>query len=162
LRGFTAADYLKRAGYETYVPRLKIRKNGDDKIEPLFPSYIFAQTDLNNWSQIRWTIAVTRILMSGDRPAELPEHVMEEIRKREGPNGLIKLPSQGWIKGQTKLMVIRGTFKGFEAVFQCESPRQRVQILLAMFDRKVAVELPLRDVEAPGRVLINRRQFGNR
>src|SRR5215471_11976079 len=67
-REFLAARYLKRAGYEAYVPRLSIRRKGEERIEPLFPSYLFAETEENNWSPIRWTVAVVRIVMDGPKP----------------------------------------------------------------------------------------------
>jgi transcriptional antiterminator RfaH len=147
-REFIAAEHLKRAGYETYTPRMQIRCNGDDRIVPLFPSYIFAATDLTNWTPIRWTIAVVRILMDGQRPAELPERVMNDIRRREGPAGIIKPPARQWIRGKTRLTVLRGSFRGLDAIYQDSTPRERVQVLLSMLGRQVSVELPLRDVEA--------------
>jgi transcriptional antiterminator RfaH len=146
-REFVAAEHLKRAGYEIYVPSLQCRSQGIDKIVPLFPSYLFTRVELTNWSPIRWTIAVVRVLMNGEIPAQLPESAMIDIRKREGPDGLIKLPRRSWIKGQTRLMVIRGSFRGLNAIYQDSSPRERVQVLLSMLGREVSVELPLRDVE---------------
>jgi transcription antitermination factor NusG len=50
--------------------------------------------------------------MSGDQPAQLPENVVLQIRKREY-NGLVKLPntSKRPKKGQ-KVRIIRGSFEG--------------------------------------------------
>ena len=145
-REFTAADYLKRAGYPTYVPRVLTRRRGDERVEPLFPSYIFARAEETNWTPIRWTIAVVRIVMDGAKPAKLPEVELEKMRSREGPSGVIRL-SKSWIKGRTRLAVIRGTFRGFEGIFQDERAHRRVQILLTMLGADVPVELPMRDVE---------------
>jgi len=145
-REFTAADYLKRDGYMVKVPRCKFRRNGDWKIEPLFPSYIFAQAEPTNWSPIRWTVGVIRIVMDGIKPAELPEAEMEKIRQREGPTGVVNAPK--WIEGTTRLVVIRGSFRNFEGIFQQERPRKRVEILLTMLGADVPVELSISDVEA--------------
>jgi transcription antitermination factor NusG len=142
----TAARWLKRAGYETYVPRVTFRRAGDWRVEPLFPSYLFARADETNWTPIRWTIAVVRVVMDGVRPAQLPERELQKIRHREGTNGLIRM-SKSWVKGETRLAVIRGTFRGFEGIFQDERAHKRVQILLSMLGADVPVELPMRDVE---------------
>jgi transcriptional antiterminator RfaH len=146
-REVTAADYLKQAGYVSKVPLVVVRRNGDDRVEPLFPSYIFVQAEETNWTPIRWTVAVVRVLMDGIKPAKLPESEMAKIIKREGPNGLIRV-SKKWIKGETRLAVIRGTFRGFEGIFQDERAHKRVQILLAILGNNTSVELPIRDVEA--------------
>jgi transcriptional antiterminator RfaH len=145
-REMTAARWLARAGYEAYVPRIVMRRQGDDRVEPLFPGYLFACADETNWTPIRWTVAVVRIVMDGMKPAALPETELLKIRRREGKNGLIRM-SQSWVKGQTRLAVIRGTFRGFEGIFQDERAHKRVQILLAMLGGEVSVELPVRDVE---------------
>jgi transcription antitermination factor NusG len=145
-REFTAADHLKRAGYVIKVPRFKVKRNGDWKIEPLFPSYLFAQAEATSWSPIRWTIGVVRIVMDGAKPAELPEVEVEKIRQREDPHGFIPAPK--WIAGRTRLVVVGGSFRDFEGIFQEERPRNRVKLLLTMLGADVPVELPMRDVEA--------------
>ena len=145
-REFTVADYLKRGGFVTKVPRLKIKRNGDWRYEPLFPSYLFAQVEETSWSPIRWTQGVIRVVMAGLRPAELPESEMEKIRRREGSRGFIAAPL--WVKGETRLRVIRGSFKDFEGIFQEERGNKRVVLLLTLLGADSRVELPIGDVES--------------
>jgi transcriptional antiterminator RfaH len=152
-REFTAASYLNRAGYTTYCPRLQIRRKGADRIEPLFPSYLFAQADEVNWSPIRWTVAVVRVVMDGIQPARLPDSEMLKLRRREGPTGLIRWRRAEWVRGRTRLSVIRGPFKDLNGIFAGDTAHQRVQILLANLGQDVRVELPMADVEPLGLAL---------
>ena len=132
---------LMRARYETYIPRIKYRS----RIAPLFPSYLFVRK-AERWYPVRWTDHVVRVLMSGDRPAQLPEAVMTGIRKRE-VGGFVKLPSPPQLrKGQT-VRVIRGSFEGLLAVHQGMGSRERVWVLLNLMGQQVPVELPSRDVQ---------------
>ena len=98
------------------------------------------------WYPVRWTDHVVRVLMSGDRPAQLPEAVMTGIRKRE-VGGFVRLPSPPQLrKGQT-VRVIRGSFEGLLAVHQGMGSRERVWVLLNLMGQQVPVELPSRDVQ---------------
>jgi transcriptional antiterminator RfaH len=146
-RELSAADYLARDGYEAYVPRLIVPVNGVRRILPLFPSYLFVRIELTNWSSIRWTIGCIRVLMNGERPAELPETIMNEIRRREGRDGVIRLETFSLRKGD-RVRVTRGSFQGVEGIFQCPSPHDRVQILLTLLGQAVPVELPAAHVVA--------------
>jgi transcription antitermination factor NusG len=146
-REFVAAEHLKRGGYEIYVPRIaEIRCNGVTRIYPLFPSYIFANIDLVNWTAIRWTVAVVRVLMNADQqPAKLPETVMNDLLERGDKTGLIQIPVKSWIAGETRLRIVRGSFRDFEAIYQ-SSARDRVNVLLALMGQQINVELPRQDV----------------
>ena len=69
---------LMRARYKTYLPRIRIR----NRIVPLFPSYLFVRMVQRRWWDVMWTPHVVRLLMCGDRLAQLHEDVVKEIRKR--------------------------------------------------------------------------------
>ena len=142
-----AQEHLTRAGFTIYLPRIKIRRPGHaPKITPLFPSYLFAHIDLSRWISMRWSIAVLRILMDGERPARVPERIIMEVRKREGRDGLIDLTPHSPLRKGAKVIVMRGSFKGLEGVFEATSPHDRVQILLSLLGQAVPVELPAADV----------------
>jgi hypothetical protein len=62
-REHIARQFLMRAGFITYCPRIK--RQGS--IVPLFPSYLFIQIE-SAWYQARWTVGIRKILMSGEVP----------------------------------------------------------------------------------------------
>jgi transcription antitermination factor NusG len=83
--------------------------------------------------------------MSGDVPAQLPEAVMAEIRRRE-VGGFIKLPTPPQLRKGQHVRVIRGSFEGLFAIHQGMSSRERVWVLLNLMGQQVPVELPSKDL----------------
>ena len=131
---------LMRAGFMTYLPRIKHR----GRIQPLFPGYLFIRL-IDRWYPVIWTVGVVRLLMSGDQPAKLPEDVVTQIRKREH-GGFVKLPIQRLRKGQ-KVRIVRGSFEGQIALYEGMSGKDRERVLLNLLGQSVPVELPSRDLE---------------
>ena len=112
-REHTVCALLARARYQTYNPRIKHRS----RIAPLFPSYVFVRV-ADQFYPVRWTAHVIRLLMSGDRPAQLPEAVIAGIRKRES-GGFVKLPQPPQLRKGQHVRVIRGSFEGCLRVLRC-------------------------------------------
>ena len=141
-REHTVRLLLMRSRYETYLPRCKIH----NRIVPLFPSYLFVRLVGQQFWSVMWTPHVTRLLMAGDQPAQLPEDVVTEIRKRER-NGIVSLPSPSRKiqKGQ-RIRVIRGSFEGRIGVYAGMSGKDRERVLLDLLGQLVPVELPGKDI----------------
>jgi transcription antitermination factor NusG len=83
-----AQHFLSLAGYETYLPRLRLfRPRRGRKVAinpPLFPSYLFVLITVGWWS-VRWSPGVVRLLTAGgDAPMPVPDTLIAEIRAREG------------------------------------------------------------------------------
>jgi transcriptional antiterminator RfaH len=132
---------LMRAGFTTYLPRIKHR----GRIQPLFPGYMFVRLT-DQWYSVVWTIGVIRLLMSGDQPAKLGEKIVEGIRKRE-VGGFVRLPSPPRMrKGQT-VRIIRGYFEGQIAIYEGMTSKDRERVLLNLLGQSVPVELPSSDLE---------------
>jgi transcription antitermination factor NusG len=131
---------LMRSQYETYFPRIK----SHGRIAPLFPSYLFVRLISRQWYAVMWTPHVIRLLMAGDRPAQLSEDVVNQIRKREH-NGIVKLPNRQFRKGQ-KVQITRGSFKGYIGLYEGISGKDRQRILLELLGQTVPVELSEKDI----------------
>jgi transcriptional antiterminator RfaH len=141
-REHTARLMLMRQGFETYMPRIRIKA---DRIGLLFPTYIFCRI-IDRWYSARWTIGVTRILMDSERPARVPDAIIEAIRKQE-VGGFVKLPKQDNEKRPgEKVKIIRGSFEGQIAIWEGMSGKERERVLLELLGQMVPVELPSRDV----------------
>jgi transcription antitermination factor NusG len=82
--------------------------------------------------------------MAGDRPAQLSEDIVSQIRKREH-NGIVKLPSRQFRKGQ-KVQITRGSFKGYIGLYEGISGKDRQRILLELLGQTVPVELSEKDI----------------
>jgi transcription antitermination factor NusG len=142
---------LMRGQYNTYLPRIKVR----GRIAPLFPSYLFVELARIRWYPILWTPHVIRLLMAGDRPAQLSEDIVSQIRKREN-NGIVKLPNRQFRKGQ-KVQITCGSFKGYIGLYEGISGKDRQRILLELLGQTVPVELSEKDI-TPLQVADQQRQ----
>ena len=135
--------WLMRLGYETYAPRVRLRRG---RIVRLFPTYILVRI-IDRWYPVLWTPHVTRMLMSGDRPACLPDNEVARIRRRE-VGGFVRLPRNRHKPGE-RIRIVRGTFEGRMALYEGMSGPERERVLLELLGQMVSVELPARDVEEP-------------
>lgn len=143
----TAADFLRQSGFATYLPRLKLKRSGQPaRTVPLFPGYLFVQI-VERWYPARWSVHVIRLLMVGDRPAQLADSVIAAIQRREGRDGFVKIPKHGLQLGQS-VHVVKGSFAGHLAVFDGMAGQDRSRILLELLGRKVVAVLPSQDIVA--------------
>lgn len=143
-REHIAAGFLKQGGFETYLPRVKLKANGRTRLAPLFPTYLFVAAAAQ-WYPARWTPHVTRILMAGDRPADLSDDVVEAIQRQEGKDGFVRLPKNGLQLGQT-VCVVKGALTGQFAIYDGMLGADRCRVLLAILGRMSAVLLPTSDI----------------
>src|SRR5262245_18434520 len=142
-REHTARLLLMRARFETYMPRIKHR----GRISLLFPTYLFVRV-VDKFYPIMWTPGVVHLLMAGDQPAQLPEQVMTDIRKRE-VGGFIRLPKPMRLKPGARVRVLSGQFTGHVGLYDGMSGKERERVLLDLLGRSVRVELAPSDrVEA--------------
>jgi transcriptional antiterminator RfaH len=131
---------LMRHGFETYLPRIKLRS----RISLLFPTYLFVRV-AERFYPILWTPHVIRVLMSGDKPAYLKEEIITSIRKRE-VGGFVKLPIPRRLKPGQKVQIINGSFQGQIGLYEGMSGRDRERVLLELLGRQVPIEIPSRDI----------------
>ncbi len=145
-REHVAANFLRQNSYETYLPRIAAKAGARERVVPLFPTYIFVRIEERWWS-IRWTIGVLRVLMSDDLPARIDDKLVCEIQKREGNNGLVKLPKPpGLARGDC--VVIRGdsSFVGLVGIYDGMATHDRVRVLLDLMGRQVPISLRTSEV----------------
>ena len=87
---------LTRAGYDVYCPRILHRRIGRGRkivTHPLlFPGYAFVAIVLQ-WYSAHYAPGVIGLLMDGERPARVPDAVIDELKSR-GRNGIINLPKK--------------------------------------------------------------------
>lgn len=134
---------IERAGFECYLPQIKIKHRGERKIVPLFPAYLFVRI-VDRWHSIAWSVGVMRILMAGEHPARLADEIVDEIRKREGRDGVIRFASSGPSVG-SRVRVVTGQFRGHIGLYDGMSSRERERVLLDLLGRAVPVELAPND-----------------
>lgn len=138
-----AAEFLKQASYEVYLPKILVKRNRE---APLFPGYLFVRI-IEQWWVVRWSVGVVRLLMSDNLPAQVPEKVVNGIRRREGSDGLVKLPkARGLMRGDA-VRIVRGSFSGHLGLYEGMDGSARVCVLLEMMGARVPVTLGRGDIE---------------
>jgi transcriptional antiterminator RfaH len=145
-----ALSCLDLAGFSTYVPRIRGPRR---TIAALFPSYAFILIEMQ-WHAARWTPGVWKLIMAGDEPARVPDRIVDELRSREGRDGLIRLLPKpaprlnGGAQFQPgdQVRVINGPLTGLSALVQGMRGRQRVEVLLTMLGSLQRAELATADV----------------
>jgi transcriptional antiterminator RfaH len=141
-----AASFLQQAEFEIYLPKILVRHGVRERVAPLFPGYLFIEI-IERWWSVRWTAGVVRLLMVDDRPARVPDVMMDAIKKREGRDGLVKLPKPRGLVCGDQVRILRGNFEGRLGVYQGQSGAQRSRILLDLLGREVLTAISTRDVE---------------
>jgi transcriptional antiterminator RfaH len=142
-----AARHLNRQDFVTYLPRyLKKRRHArrvDEVAAPLFPRYLFVSMDVatQRWLSIRSTFGVTQLVCHGDRPAAVPDEVIEALRRREDASGLVKLDRRPQFAPGQKVSVLYGAFQDCCGLYEGMSGKERVAILLDLLGRKVRINL---------------------
>jgi transcriptional antiterminator RfaH len=146
-----AAQFLQQAEFKIYLPKTLIRRGARERIMPLFPGYLFVEI-VEQWWSVRWTTGVIRLLMVNDQPAKISITMMDTIRKREGSDGLIRLPrkgARGLLNGD-RIKILRGSFEGKFAIYQGQSGSQRSRILLDLLGREVQTVIATVDMARAG------------
>jgi transcriptional antiterminator RfaH len=140
-------------GFEVYCPKVREqRRVNGRKIERtslLFPSYCFVLI-VTGWWQARWSPGVLKIVLDGPQPARVSDEIIAEIKRREGPDGLVRLPKQplnGLKRGQ-RVKILRGPFEGRDGLYDGMTGHERERVLLDLLGRHVPLVLPARDITA--------------
>jgi len=143
---------LRRQGFVTYLPRyLRSRRHArktETVARPLFPRYLFVALDLtrDRWRAIHSTFGVTHLVQAGEDPLPVPPGVLEEIRAREGGDGLVKLGLPAGIGPGSRVRLIDGIFQDAKGVLERVADDRRVAVLLELLGREVRVFVPAASV----------------
>jgi transcriptional antiterminator RfaH len=142
-REAVAQHFLKLAGYQVYIPRVREqrlrRRRHIEVIAPLFPAYAFIVIE-GQWRSARWSIGVSALIMDGMAPARVPDHVIEEIRQRE-VRGAVELPPPPGLRPGDRVKVLTGPFESQLALYAGMKPHERVEVLLSLFGAQQRVSL---------------------
>jgi transcription antitermination factor NusG len=141
-----ALHCLALAGYQTYLPRIRVQRLTQSRklsalTAPLFPGYAFVLIELQ-WHAARWSPGVIRLVLDGVQPSRVPDRVIADLRSRER-NGLVELSLRPGFRPSDKVRITRGLFAGQLALYDGMRPHERVAVLLQLLGR---VELPAGDV----------------
>jgi Transcription termination factor nusG len=92
-----AAEQCTRQGFSVFLPRiLELNGRGARRValaKPLFPSYLFIEIE-QRWRPLLSTFGFRSVIMRGEAPDIVPLGVIEQLRRRQDPDGFIELPKR--------------------------------------------------------------------
>ncbi len=142
---------LKRQGYKVFFPKLKKRISRFNRfiniIKPLFPSYIFVSIHSNqNWSKIKNTFGVLKILKFSDYLYFLPSDVVDDIKRKCDINGFVN-DHYKYVKGE-KVKLFKNNQISLDAVFEEQIDKKRSFVFINFLNQKVKASVATRHLEA--------------
>ena len=147
-----ALSHLAEQGYQVYLPRCRIKKTRKGKripaIEALFPNYLFIKLDpeQDNWSPIRSTPGVNKLVRFGPLPTRVPDAFVEQLKAREDEEGLQEISQPNFQAGD-EVRVVEGPMAGLEAIYHTTKGSARALILLKILGKATPVELETEQLE---------------
>ena len=135
-----AESNLSNQNFDYYLPKIKIKKSESNlKEEVLFPGYIFINTGLEDYSLIKYTKGIKRVVKFGKITPRLTDNeikIIKSIEKLSNSKPIIPKINIG-----QEALVADGPFKG-TLVKICSLPsKERIEVLLTMLGslRKVSI-----------------------
>lgn len=149
-----AIHCLGLAGFTAWYPQILdrriVRGRRRDVLRPLFVGYLFVEIEAQ-WHSAHRCPGVNRLVLNGERPAKVPDHVIETLKSQER-DGVIALPEKPpRLRKGDRVRVTGGAFKGLAGLYACQAPQERVIILLRLLGGAQRVTLPAADVEPEAR-----------
>jgi transcriptional antiterminator RfaH len=145
---------LDRQGYQTYLPKILLRKRRRDKwtrvVEPLFPRYLFIQVDSKQQSlaPVRSTLGVAGLVRFGQLLRPVPNSVIDYIRQAENPE-THQQHADAWPHqpGDT-VQVLDGPFAGLSGIFQAPTGEERAMLLIELLGRQNTIDVAMDAIAA--------------
>lgn len=143
-----AVVHLQRQGFITYLPRYqRMRRHArraQAVVRPLFPRYLFVMLDLarDRWRSIYSTFGVSGLLSAGEAPLAVPTGLIDEIRAREGQEGIVRLGLPAGVGVGSRVKLIDGIFADAEGIIERVADASRVAVLLKLLGRETRVFVP--------------------
>jgi transcriptional antiterminator RfaH len=137
---------LERQNILCYLPLIHVRRlvRGvvETVTEPLFPRYLFVQLDPNgsgkNWSVLRSTRGVTRLITFGDQPAQVDDGLIALLQRREGELAAAPIFEKG-----AAVQITSGPFSGIEGVYLMADGESRAMVLINLLGTAARLKFPV-------------------
>src|ERR1017187_1433989 len=143
---------------ECFLPRIRYKKAQRQRVEPLFPGYLFASFNLGqSLRKIHYCQGVSTVVHFGHYWPTIPAAALQQIRDLIGADGIKDLKDP--FQAGDQVEVLGGPFMGVEAIVSRVVPaQQRICVLLEFLGRQAMVQLELKDVRLAEGVGLRTRQ----
>jgi len=147
-----AAHYLATRDFNVFLPHVEVwrtRRNRRMKVlRPMFPGYIFVETNLERDSRLEIVRSpyVVRILGYGDEPAPVPREQVESLQILV--NSGVPVDPHPYLQVGQKVRVTTGAMRDVVGILtEKKDKAKKLVISVDMMNRAVAVEVEVGMVE---------------
>ena len=146
----TAAQYLKRLGFEEYVPLHKVRRRWSDRMKELetalFPGYIFCRFSREERLRVLNSPGVESVVGFGRTDAPVEHSEIQAVRSLIATGK----PLAPWpfLRIGQNVSIDSGPLSGLRGVVVREHDSWRVVVSVEALDRSIAIEVD-RDMLGP-------------
>ncbi len=136
---------LSRIGIETFYPKVRFKRGKVEKVEPLFPLYMFARFSLkNDFLNVNYARGVRRVVRFGENVPSVDGKLIERLRQVEGRT----VSRERVFREGDEVIIREGPFRGFIGeVLRARSGEERVLILLKAVKMSPKAEVPVDMIE---------------
>jgi transcriptional antiterminator RfaH len=141
-----ALENLQNQGFEAWLPMITIEKLRRGRLtevsEPMFSRYLFIRldTEQTNWSPIRSTLGVSKLVSFGNRPAVVADELIEALQQmpEQAPQRLIQ-PGQ-------QVKIVSGPLRGLEGIYQQADGELRAMVLIELLNKQHRIVTEMQDL----------------
>lgn len=143
-QGDRALANLQNQDIACFYPKISVEKikagKRSKKLEPLFHGYLFVNLEKTDpmWAKLRSTRGVLRIVSFANKPAPIPDDVIQHIK-----DSLHTAAEQGGIKVGQSVELEDGPFKGISAIFQAYDGEARAIVLISFMQKQQRIKVPV-------------------
>lgn len=147
---FIASQHLKRQKFEVFLPlvtkTLRRRNKFSNKTVPLFPSYLFIGSSLDQipWLRVNSSRGVSKAVTLDGKYRAVDEEIIIGLKCRCDANGLLK--SANNISEGNIVKIKRGPLSDFMCQVEAIEKSKRVWVLLDLMKQKIRAEVSLSDL----------------
>ena len=147
-----ALENLQKQGFECFLPMLSLEKLVRGRVksvtEPLFSRYLFVQTQSQNqnFSVVKSTIGVHRLVSFGALPSQVNDTLIEAIRSLESSFGNEINGSQSLIRSGDEVIMVEGPLKGLRGIFHESSGTKRAFVLIELINKQHFIHVKKSDI----------------
>ncbi len=138
-----ALENLQRQGFEAWLPMIALEKLRRGQltqvVEPMFSRYLFIRLDTvqTNWSPIRSTLGVSKLVAFGNTPAAVPDDLIAALRNMPPP------PRERMMNPGDEVQFVAGPLKGLRGIYQQHDGEARAMVLIELLSQPQTIQTEL-------------------
>jgi transcriptional antiterminator RfaH len=143
-----AIESIGLGGFETFVPKIRVKVGAQWRTTPLFGSYFFVRI-IDRWRVLERTMGVLNVVKFGTTPARCPDEEIAALLERSDADGVIRLSARPSRPSPRRILekgapvtIAGGPFRGFAAIHTGMTAQERELVLIDQLGRKTTIAVP--------------------